>query len=283
MHFKVFNALLGIALYLILLGAAYGAEPSLAVLIVLYSGACMFGAWQMIRGAEKRRSVAAIEFSQTGALNVFGQEWSSFHHVFASDKAVLDTYVEVLKRALHDKIGCGPLDKILMKDVDKELDRPESRSFYVTHASPTSRGTGIVMVCSFTRMGSIHGVRWWILVTGARDPNKVFWRFALAPLTVPYVVLPYLRRRYDPLAGLGTVYPGFFNAVDMLNQTRELEYVAFETLVEVLNSFDIDTADLKQQKANIMNINVTGGKANFGTVLQGAKNRVTNTLGGAAA
>ena len=69
----------------------------------------------------------------------------------------------------------------------------------------------------------------------------------------------------------------------MLNQTRELEYVAFETLVEVLDSFDINTADLKQQKSNIMNINVTGGKANFGSVLQGAKNRVSNKLSGAAA
>jgi hypothetical protein len=283
MHFKIRNALIGIVLYLYLLGTAYSLQPSLAVLVVIYCGGCMFAAQLMIAGAEKRRSVAAIEFSQTGALNVFGQEWSSFHHVFSSDKPVLNAYGHALAAALRDKIGCGVFEKIVMKDVDRQLHNPESRNFYVTHAKPTSRGTGIVLVCSFTQMGSVQGVRWWILVTGVRDPNKVFWRFALAPLTVPAVFWPYVRRRYDPLAELGTVYPGFFNAVDMLNQTRELEYVAFETLVEVLDSFDINTADLKQQKSNIMNINVTGGKASFGAVLQGAKNRVSNKLGGAAA
>ena len=50
--------------------------------------------------------------------------------------------------------------------------------------------------------------------------------------------------------------------------------MAFNTLVETLDSFGIDTSDLKQQKANILNINVSGGQTSFGSVVQGAMNRV---------
>jgi hypothetical protein len=77
-----------------------------------------------------------------------------------------------------------------------------------------------------------------------------------------------------------TIYPGFFNEIDVLNRTREIQFVAFETLVEVLDSFGIDTTDLKQQRSNILNINVSGGQTKFGSVVQGAMNRVTGLVGG---
>jgi hypothetical protein len=48
--------------------------------------------------------------------------------------------------------------------------------------------------------------------------------------------------------------------------------------VQVLESFNIDTSDLKQQKGNILNINVTGGQINFGSVVQGAMNRVSGAV-----
>ena len=166
------------------------------------------------------------------------------------------------------------------KDVDRDLVSPETRPFLLTTAAETARKSGFALLCNFTRTANIQSVRWWMLVSGVRDPNKVFWRYVFAPLSAPFSVLPYLRRQYDPLSGLMTIYPGFFNGIDVLNRTREIQFVAFETLVEVLDSFGIDTTDLKQQRSNILNINVSGGQTNFGSVVQGAMNKVTGMVGG---
>ncbi len=67
---------------------------------------------------------------------------------------------------------------------------------------------------------------------------------------------PDIRREHDPLPGLLTVYPGFFNGIDVMTRTRELQFIAFETLVQVLDSFGVDTSDLKQQRADVLNVNV---------------------------
>jgi hypothetical protein len=61
-----------------------------------------------------------------------------------------------------------------------------------------------------------------------------------------------------------------------------MQFVAFETLVSVLERFGVDTSDLKMQKGNILNINVSGGNTSFGTVIQGALNRVTSGVGGSS-
>jgi hypothetical protein len=78
-----------------------------------------------------------------------------------------------------------------------------------------------------------------------------------------------------------TIYPGFYNGIDVQNRTQAIQNVAFATLVEVLDSFGIDTTDLKIQKASMLNINVSGGQATFGSVVQGAMNKVAGMAGGA--
>ncbi len=279
MRFKFRNAVIGIIAYLYLLGSLFAASAGLAVAAVIYSVCCIMITRQFIVSAESRRSAAGIEFSRSGAINALGTEWGSFHHVFYSNEFVIETFRTALSNSLKGKFGCPELKEIVLKDADPDLGSPENRTFLHTNAKETSRKTSFVLLCTFTRTTNVQGIRWWILVSGVRDPNKVFWRYALSPLSVPFVILPYIRRQYDPLNGLTTIYPGFFNAVDLLNRTREIQYVAFETLVEVLESFGVDTSDLKQQKGNILNINVTGGQTSFGSVVQGAMNKVTSAVG----
>ncbi|TKD34312.1 hypothetical protein FCG41_19955 [Azotobacter chroococcum] len=248
---------------------------------MIYTVACMLLARQFIRNAESRRTDRTVEFSQSGAANALGTEWGSFHHVFYSTESVIEAFRVTLSNSLKEKFGCPELEDIVFKDVDRDLESPETRTFFRTVAKETSRRTGFVLLCTFTRTANIQGVRWWILVSGVRDPNKLFWRYVFSPISVPFVVLPYIRRQYDPLSGLTTIYPGFFNAIDLLTRARELQFVAFETLIEVLESFGVDTTDLKQQKGNILNINVSGGQTSFGSVVQGAMNKVTGAVGGA--
>jgi hypothetical protein len=280
MRFKLRNALLGISLYVYILIIIASIDESLSVIFVIYTAACMAVNKSLIAGAESRKNNNAIEFSQTDATDSIGVQYGSFHHVFYSNEAVTEAYRQALNNALKGKLGCPDFYEVAFKDVDRDLNTPETRTFLLTTAAETVRKSGFSLLCNFTRTANIQSVRWWMLVNGVLDPNKIFWRYVFSPLFAPLSVLPYLQRQYDPLNGLMTIYPGFFNGIDVLNRTREIQFVAFETLVEVLDSFGIDTTDLKQQKGNILNINVSGGKTNFGSVVQGAMNKVAGVAGG---
>ena len=53
----------------------------------------------------------------------------------------------------------------------------------------------------------------------------------------------------------------------------------FDVLVEVLEENGVDTSDLRAQRAQVMNISISGGKVNMGNVVQGAMNRVSAKVG----
>lgn len=281
MRFKIRNIFIAGALYIWLAALLFQLSPALFIVVAVYVAGCMAITGNIIRSAEARREAKTIEFSQTDAVSYFGIQWGSFHHVFYSEKPVLESLRESLASALKNKLGCDVVEDISFKDVDRDLDKPETRVFIRAIAPQTSRKTGFSFLWTLSKSRDVQGLRWWILIDGQRDPNKVFWRHVFSPLTLPYVLLPYWRRQYDPLAGLTAIYPGFFNSIDVLSRAREIQFVAFETLVETLDSFGIDTSDLKQQKGNILNINVSGGKTSFGSVVQGAFNRVAAATGGA--
>jgi hypothetical protein len=282
MRFKLRNIAFAAVVYVWIAALLIQLDAALLVVAAGYMFACMGIANGLIRGAERRRAGKTIEFNQEGAVEHLGHVWACFHHVFYSKADVVGALRERLATALRDRLGCSMSEDVSFTDVDGSLDGNETRVFLRANAPETCRKTGLTFVCTFTRSADVQGVRWWILVEGRRDPNKVFWRYAFAPFTVPLVLWPYWRRRYNPLQGLCSVYPGFFNSVDVFSRAREIQFVAFETLVETLGSFGIDTSDLKQQRANVLNINVTGkGKASFANVVQGALNRVTS--GGEAA
>ena len=276
MRFKLRNALIAAVLYLYVLSMVWFLGPVAILVLILYVGACMYAARQMIVGAESRQSdTNCVEFSKCNATVVYGDAWKSFYYVFDSEQQVIDELMTRMGSALRAKLGCEDLKETTLTDIDRELPRPERRSFRVAMAPNSLRKTRFHFLCTFSKTGNVQGVRWWIFVLGERDPNKVFWRYALAPLTVPFVALAYFRREFEPLHGLTSVDPGFFNSVDMLTRTREIEYVAFETLVATLESFGIDTSDLKEQRSNVLNVNVgNGGKATIGSVVQGAFNRL---------
>ncbi|MEF8701284.1 MAG: hypothetical protein V5B33_18625 [Candidatus Accumulibacter sp. UW20] len=278
MRFKLSNALIVLVLYgylAVLLLEAGG--PGLFLAGAIYVVPAMMISRAMIASAEHRRNSNALEFSRNGAANALGVQYGTFFHTFQSKEPVLESLKSSFGNALRGSLGCSELKFVALKDIDRDLPSPETRTFMLVDGKESVRGTKFHVLASFTREGMVQSLQWWILVGGVRDPNKLLWRYALAPLTVPFMLLPYIRREHDPLPGLLTVYPGFFNGIDVLTRTRELQFVAFETLVQVLDSFGVDTSDLKQQRASVLNVNVSGGKASFGSIVQGAMNKVTGT------
>ena len=278
MRFKLRNAFFVLSLYAYLGVTLFGAGGVGAIFAAgLYTVASALVCRAMIASAERRRSANSLEFSRAGAADAIGVQYGTFFHTFQSKEPVLESLKSAFGNAMRGSLGCSELKFIALKDIDRDLSSPETRTFMLVDGKESVRGTKFHVLASFTRESTIQSLQWWILVGGVRDPNKVLWRYALAPLTIPFMLLPYIRREHDPLPGLLTVYPGFFNGIDVMTRTRELQFVAFETLVQVLDSFGIDTSDLKQQRASVLNVNVSGGQASFGSIVQGAMNKVTGT------
>ena len=80
-----------------------------------------------------------------------------------------------------------------------------------------------------------------------------------------------------------TVYPSAYNDIDISTQVRSMSETVFDAMVLALDKNGIDTSDLKAQKLQSMNINITGGKVNMGNVVQGAMNKITGAVKGAKA
>lgn len=284
MRFRFRNLLSVVVLYAVVVWLLYTGSESATLIIAffVYAGVCIFLSSGMIKQAEARDSGKVIEFSQSGALNALGSEWGSFHHVFFHSESVFDKLLSSFTHAFSEKFQSQPLKKLIFTDVDPELQEHEGRTFLYTSTPKTIRGTSFVFLATFAETSNVQTVRWWILIKGLRDPNKLVWRYALAPISFPFVARPYLKREYDPLPGITTIYPGFFSNIDVIRKTREIQFLAFQTLIDVLESYGIDTSDLKLQKANLLNINVTGGQVTFGSVVQGAQNLVSSAVAGAS-
>jgi len=190
MRFKIKNIFIAGALYIWLAALLFQLSPVLLIIATIYVAGSMAIAGSIIKSAEARKEAKTIEFSQTDAVSYLGIQWGSFHHVFFSEKPVLASLREALASALKDRLGCDVVEDISFKDVDRDLDKPETRVFIRAIAPQTSRKTGFLFLCTLSQSRDVQGLRWWILIDGQRDPNKVFWRYVFAPLTLPFVLLP---------------------------------------------------------------------------------------------
>jgi hypothetical protein len=276
MRFHVRTAVIGAVLYLYVFGTLLVTSKWLFLLALVYSLVCVFGARAMIQGAESRRSDGnRVEFSKHHPATVLGNSVSSFQYVFDCSNSIVEKVQTYIANDLVKKLGASEIKSITFADIDRDLPKAESRAFGLMTLPPTPRDTRLSVLIASSRQSTVQGIRWWIFELGNRDPNKVFWRYALAPIQVPFQVIPYIRREFEPLHTLRSVDPGFFNGVDRYTRTREIERVTIDALVESLDGFGVDTNELKQQRANVLNISV-GGKATaaFGTLVQGAFNRV---------
>jgi hypothetical protein len=230
----------------------------------------------MIHGAESRESDAnTVEFSRFHPAKVLGNVVNSFQYVFECPDPVIERVQAHIAKELTAKLGASALKTLTFADIDRDLPKPESRAFGFTKLPPTTRNTHLSVLFTWSRQARVQGIRWWLFELGEPDPDKIFWRYVLAPIQVPLQVIPYARREYEPLHTLMSVDPGFFNGVDRYTRTREVERVTLDALVASLDGFGVDTTDLKLQRANVLNVNVSGSaSATFGNLIQGAFNRV---------
>ncbi len=235
---------------------------------------CAVVAWVVSgREIQRMRSTANV-FRKSYPLNAYGATYGHFEHVFHHRRSLESDILETVIRELRKRTPVQSIEPLTVTDADPELDAPEERLFLRADAGRTERGTTVTLVLQIGRFGSMQSVRWWVLGGGYIDRNKRFNFVAYAGLSLWFWIVPYLKREHDPLPALRTVHPGGYNGMDLTTRVRCLHEAVFSAMVAELERHEIDTSDLRAQRAQVMNITVSGGKLVVGNVVQGARNQL---------
>jgi hypothetical protein len=221
------------------------------------------------------------QFKKNFPFRFYGEIFGDFQHVFYYREQLTQEIIGTTERELKSRTPVSALEPVKITDIDKNLSNAESREFLKAEAGQTRRGTKVTLLLALSQFGNVQSVRWWVLAGGYVDHDKQFNFVAFAPLTIWFWIIPYLRKEYDIVSHIRTVYAAAYNDIDVVTQVRCLHDSVFNAMVSVLESHDIDTSDIKAQRMQVMNIAISGGRVNMGNVVQGAMNRVAATVRGA--
>lgn len=218
------------------------------------------------------------KFKKNFPFSAYGALFGEFQHVFFSQQSIVESLEKVTGEQLSERTPAGPMTSLSLADIDNDIRSVDARPFLRSDAGSTARGTTITLLMHTALHGKMHCVRWWVMGRGYVDRNRFLFALARAPLTLPFWIVPYFKRDLDVVSHLRTIYPGFYNDVDVVRIARCLHETVFDSLVAVLEHYGIDTSDLKTQRAQVMNINVSGGKLEIGNIVQGAANRISSMV-----
>lgn len=225
----------------------------------------------------------ASKFKRSFPFNPFGVSFGDFQHVFFFQDNLGKELIAAIERELLAKTPVEALETIKLTDIDNQLAHPEDRVFMKAEAGRTIRGTTVTLVMQLSNFGQMQSIRWWVLAGGFVDRDKMFNFVSYSLFTLPFWIVPYLKRQYDVLSQVRTIYAASYNDMDVVTQVRCLHEAVFDAMVVELERRGIDTSDIKAQRMQVMNINISGGKVNMGNVVQGAMNRVVSKMQAAKA
>ncbi|WP_088329402.1 hypothetical protein [Lacimicrobium sp. SS2-24] len=230
---------------------------------------------------ETRHATASSNtFKKHFPFNSYGQVFGSFQHVFVHSKNIEQSMFTAIESEL---ISCTPiksLERVTITDIDPDLTDIDERHFIKASSTPSARGTALTLILNQSQFGQMQSIEWRVLCGGYIDKNKKFNFVAYSLFSFLFWIQPYIRREYDLLTKIKTIYSSAYNDMDVMTQIRCIHDAVFNAMIKELEKHDIDTSELKAQKMQVMNINVSGGRVNMGNVVQGAMNKVSNMTSG---
>jgi hypothetical protein len=221
----------------------------------------------------------AHHFRKTFPFVAYGREFGDFEHIYFCDRDLSTGLLARIDAAFVRVFGGDGLTPVSLVDRDPNLKKSEARSFHIAEVTTTIRSTRVTVALHTEMHGHMQSLRWWLLLGGFVDSNKRLVFLAMSPVTLPFLLLPYMLGKVNFVDRVRTIYGSAYNDHDILTLVRGGHQAVFDALVEVLEENDIDTSDLKTQRAQVMNISISGGKVNMGNVVQGAMNRVSAKVG----
>lgn len=268
---------------------------ALAIFVHLYLSLMTFGFWLIpltifgvITSALLRNDIdeavsSANSFNKALPFKYFGVVYTHIQHVFYHPIKIENDIVDTIEAELKIRTPIASLEPIAITDKDKDLRAYEKRDFLKGEAKSTQCGTTLTLLLNQSSFGAVRSFEWRVIVGGYVDKDAKFKLIAYSPFTFLFWIGAYLKRETNLLGRVRTVYSSAYNNVDVSTQVRCISETVFDAMVVALDKNGIDTSDLKAQKLQSMNINISGGKVNMGNVVQGAMNKIGAAVSGAKA
>ena len=219
-------------------------------------------------------------FNKNYPFGYFGRPLGSFQYVFHHSYSIEKDIYSAIEADLKGKMPITSVKSVSIIDTDPALKNCEQRSFMKAESEPTSRGTAITLILNQSNFGSMRTIQWRILAGGYLDKNSTFKLIAYSIFTLFFWIGPYLRGEVDLLSRVRTISSGAYNELDVSTQVRCLHEVVFDAMIAELAKNGIDTSELKLQKMQMMNINISSGKVNMSNVAQGAMSKIGEVVKG---
>lgn len=220
-------------------------------------------------------------FNKNYPFGYFGRPLGSFQYVFHHSYSIEKDIYSAVEAELIGKTPITSVKSVSIIDTDPALKNCEQRHFMKAESEPTSRGTAITLILNQSNFGSMRTIQWRVLAGGYLDENSKFNLIAYSMVTVFSWFGPYLRGELDLLSRVRTISSGAYNDMDVSTQVRCLHQVVFDAMIAELEKNGIDTSELKLQKIQMMNINISGAKVNMGNLVQGATSKIGVPVKGA--
>ena len=230
--------------------------------------------WLCSRDIDEANS-GTNRFKKSFPFRAYGESFGDFQHVFHYTQNIERQLIEAIERRVIETTPVTSMEPVEITDVDKDLKAPDKRTFIKTNAVSTGRDTDVTLVLNQESFGKMQSIQWRVLAGGYIDRDKRFNFISLSVLTFWFWIIPYVRADYDLLSRLRTIHTGDYNSMDVITKIRCLHDAVFNAMIDCMDSHGIDTSDLRAQRMQVMNINVSGGKVSMGNIVQGAKNRIT--------
>ena len=266
---------------------------ALAVFVHLYLTVFTLGIWlilltvfglitsTLLRNDIDEAKSSANSFNKTHPFKYFGEIFGHFQHIYHHPINIETEVIATVEEELKSKTPISGLEALAITDRDKDLDSSEGRNFLKGQSKSTLRGTTLTLILNQSSYGAIRSFEWRVMAGGYVDKNAKFKLIAYSPFTFFFWIVAYIKRESNLLNRVRTIYPSSYNDIDVSTQVRSINETVFDAMVVALEKNGIDTSDLKAQKMQSMNINISGGKVNMGNVVQGAMNKIGGAVKGA--
>lgn len=230
---------------------------------------------------EKKLRNNKATFKKEGAFDNYGTIIFDFeYHFRASDWEITKQVINALEAELNSSENIESVNNIVITDQDRKLSKRDDREFLKVEVENTLRRGKVTQLLFTSKTGHMFGIKWWLLATGEYDKWRIVTFLLFSPISIFFWIIPRILGNHNIAVKLRDIYPAIYERLDLLNAINALNKLTMETLARVLGENGIDVSDLKTQQAQVMNINISGGKVSMGNVVQGAMNKVTSAVSG---
>jgi len=279
--FAIADVLIATVWYLMLGFIMFYWGTVLLLIYLMYSFFSMGFSYYLLKVDISRLNEKSFRFNRLSPFRNFGASLFEFQYSFKADNDEIITEItNSITKNLEKFSGFSETNIQTFTDIDKNFENHDSRDFVISRSEETLRGGKVTQLLRLDKSGSMYSIKWWFFLSGVIENAAMISFVIYAPFSMPFWIFPRHRGLVNLAVKIRKIYPAYYESYDLITIVNCANKLTMETLIEELESRDIDTSDLKTQQAQAINISISGGSASFGTVVQGALKNVTTPAGG---